>query len=108
MKKFKAAEGGMSVYEAREVARLKNEAADRKKQAESISKSDRFRLANERLNEGTASEDEKNYLTESVKNIKGAVSDKEIQSMTDKLMPKKSKGGEIVIGKGKDYIKDLL
>jgi hypothetical protein len=107
MKKLKAAEGGMSVFET-EMTRLKNETADRKKQAENISKSDRFKLANQRLNEGTANEDEKNYLKESLKNIKGAVSDKEIQFMTDKLMTKKAKGGEVVIGKGANYIKDLL
>jgi len=43
------------------------------------------------------------YLKEKkLKDISGSVSEAEID------MLKKSKGGEIVMGKGSDYIKDLL
>ena len=37
-----------------------------------------------------------------------AVSENEMERLKNEKVIKKSKGGEIVIGKGRDYIKDLL
>jgi hypothetical protein len=43
-----------------------------------------------------------------LKELKGsAMSENEIKKFKN-LMPKKAKGGEVVMGKGADYIKDLL
>jgi hypothetical protein len=49
-----------------------------------------------------------NLENKSLKELKGsAVSENEMKRIKNS-MPKKAKGGEIVIGKGRDYIKDLL
>ena len=61
------------------------------------------------LQEGASAKEDvlKKLKEKSLKEMSGSISEAEIDRVK-KLMPKKAKGGEIVIGKGSDYIKDLL
>jgi hypothetical protein len=46
--------------------------------------------------------------SDSLKETSGAAVSEEEMGRLKEVMPKKAKGGEIVMGKGADYIKDLL
>lgn len=104
----KKAKGGLNKFmKERSGAAVTQKEADRLKK---VSRAATIGSAAETMSGAAISEAEQNRLKDVIpnKNISGAaISDAERERLQD-AMPDYAEGGEVVIGKGKDYIKDLL
>jgi hypothetical protein len=62
------------------------------------------------VQEGASAKEDvlKKLKEKSLKELSGAAVTENERKRLDNIISKKAKGGEIVIGKGRDYIKDLL